>query len=73
MRRIPALTPKKVIKILFKEGFLKDTQTGSHLTLWHPDGRRTVVAMHNKDLKRGTLLGIIKQAGYTVNEFLELL
>ena len=29
--------------------------------------------MHNKDLKRKTLASIIDQAGYTVEEFSELL
>jgi len=29
--------------------------------------------LHNKDLKRGTLQSIIEQAGYTIDEFAELL
>ena len=40
----------------------------------HPDkpDRRITLAMHNKDLKRKTLTSIIEQAGYRVEEFLEL-
>jgi predicted RNA binding protein YcfA (HicA-like mRNA interferase family) len=56
-----------------RAGFLVDHQTGSHVTIRHPDGRRTLLAMHNKELKRGTLLGVIKQAGYTTEEFIKLL
>jgi predicted RNA binding protein YcfA (HicA-like mRNA interferase family) len=32
-----------------------------------------VVAVHRKDLPKGTLRGIIRQAGLTVEEFLDLL
>jgi hypothetical protein len=41
----------------------------------HPtDPRRNVtVPMHNEDLKRGTLRGIIAQAGFSVTDFLKLL
>ena len=31
------------------------------------------LAMHNRDLKRKTLMSIIDQTGYTVEEFLRLL
>ena len=71
--RLPSFTPKRLISVFRHAGFIIDYQSGSHVVLRHPDGRRTVIAMHSKDLKRGTLFGIIKQAGYTVEEFLELL
>jgi len=71
--RIPSLTPKQLIRVFVRAGFVADHQTGSHLVLRHPDGRRALVAVHPRELKRGTLLGIIKQAGYTTEEFLELL
>ena len=34
---------------------------------------RVTLPWHNKDLKRGTLASIIDQAGYTTDEFAELL
>jgi len=34
---------------------------------------RVVIAYHNRELKRGTLHAIIKQAGLTLGQFLELL
>lgn len=71
--RLPSFTPKRLIRVFLHLGFLIDHQTGSHVVLRHPDGRRTVIAVHNRELKRGTLLGIIKQAGYSVEEFIELL
>lgn len=73
MSILPSLKPKILLRLLKKQGFEIDSQTGSHVVLKHTDGRRTLIAMHNRDLKRGTLLGIIKQAGYTVTEFIDLL
>ena len=37
------------------------------------DRRRIVIPMHNKDLKPGTLLGIIADLGLTKEEFTDLL
>ena len=71
--RIPSFTAKQLIRVFLRAGFVVDHQTGSHVALRHPDGRRTVIAVHNRELKRGTLIGIIKQAGYTLESFLELL
>ena len=64
MGRIPALTPRKVLRILKKHGFVKDRQTGSHVIMRHPDsGRRAVVPVHSRDMPRGTLITILKLAG----------
>lgn len=41
----------------------------SYPILAHPDGREVVVAMHARELKRGTLVAIVKQAGFTQEEF----
>ena len=71
--RLPSLTSKRLMRVLLNDGFEVDHQSGSHVTLRPPDGRRAVIPMHNRELKRGTLLGIIKQAGLTPEEFLELM
>ena len=71
--RLPSFKPKELIRVLQAQGFVSDHQSGSHLTLRHSDGRRAVVPLHNRDLKRGTLMGIIKQAGYSVMEFIEVI
>lgn len=47
---------------------------GSHRYYWSAERRAMVtIAFHSRDLKRGTLLAIIKQAGLTVEEFTRLL
>lgn len=64
MAKLPALTPQKVLRILREHGFVPDHQSGSHLVLYHPiTKRRAVVPMHRKDLPKGTLLSILREAG----------
>lgn len=73
MPKLTALKPKDVLKKLKKFGFIADHVTGSHYILYkdgHPNP--VSVPMHNRDLKTGTLTGIIKQSGLTPEEFLKL-
>ena len=73
-QRIPAVRPREVIRVLEAAGFLVEHQTGSHVVMRHPEGRRKVtVAYHGRDLKRATLFAILKQAGLSRQEFLRLL
>lgn len=59
---------------LKKDGLVEHHQKGSHLYLWHATKRRmTAVPMHPGDVNRGLVQAILKQAGLTVGEFLELL
>ncbi len=72
--RLPSLPPQKVVKALKKIGFEKARQTGSHLILANKATKKIIpVPIHNKDIKRGLLMSIIKQAGLSPEEFLKLL
>lgn len=62
MPRVPALTPKKLIQKLKQLGFKEDHVTGSHVILYHSIGRRAVVPLHHRDLPRGTLMAILREA-----------
>jgi len=74
MAELPNLKPKQVVAALSKSGFYVHHQTGSHAILKSRDGKfRVTVPMHGKDLKKGTLRSIIRQAGMTVEEFVGLL
>lgn len=65
--------PKEVVSILQKLGYVKKRQTGSHLIMFHPILKIIIpVPMHSKDVKRGLLLGIIKQAKSMEREFIRL-
>lgn len=72
--KLPVIKPREVIKALKKKGFEEDRQSGSHLILRDPVTRKIVVVpIHPKDIKKGTLKSIIRQAHLTLEQFLELL
>jgi predicted RNA binding protein YcfA (HicA-like mRNA interferase family) len=69
MPKLPSFTPKTLIKKLSKLGFIKDHQSGSHIIMYHPEtSRRAVIPFHLKDLKKGTLLSLINEAGISREE-----
>ena len=75
MTKLPVLTARKVIRKLKNAGFVFDRQAkGSHEIWYNPTTRkRTTVPNHpGTDIPMGTLREIIKQAGLTVEEFLDL-
>jgi len=60
-----SMKPKKLLSILFNHDFYIVRTKGSHVLLKSKTNPslRVTVPIHNKDLKRGTLLSILKQAG----------
>jgi predicted RNA binding protein YcfA (HicA-like mRNA interferase family) len=73
MSKLPVLTPREIIRILERKGFMLDRTRGSHHIYIHPETRRrAVVPVHRKDLPRGTLLSILQQAGIDRGELEEL-
>jgi predicted RNA binding protein YcfA (HicA-like mRNA interferase family) len=69
MSKSPAITPKELIKLLERKGFVFDRSKGSHQIYYHKEKRlRAVIPMHNKDLPTGTLHAILKQAGIDKTE-----
>jgi predicted RNA binding protein YcfA (HicA-like mRNA interferase family) len=55
-------------------GFQPVRQKGSHLFLEHPDGRTTVLPIHpTKDLKVNLINKILKDAGISRDEWVELI
>ncbi len=63
---------RKVDQALAKAGFEYVRTKGSHAVYRHSDGKVVVVPQHTT-IKRGTLSSIIRQAGLTTAEFLQLL
>ena len=59
------LNPKLLIKFLEENGFIFKRSKGSHHLYYNPANNKTVIVpIHgNKDLRKGTYLTIIKQAG----------
>jgi predicted RNA binding protein YcfA (HicA-like mRNA interferase family) len=71
---MPQVTARELVRFLERQGFVVDRQSGSHLTLWHAKHRAAVtVPIHpGVDLGRGLAIRILKDAGFTVDDFLRL-
>ena len=72
MSRLPALTSRELIRALERAGFQEHRQRESH-KIFKKGTLRITVPVHSGDLKKGTVRSIIEQAGFTVEEFIELL
>ena len=73
MSKLPVLSGEKCIKALGKAGFYLKRQEGSHVTLRRDEPFCQLVVPLHRELDRGTLRAIIRQAGLSVNEFGSLL
>ncbi|WP_322777894.1 type II toxin-antitoxin system HicA family toxin [Frankia sp. Cas4] len=74
MPPLPVVSGAEVVKALEKEGFELVRIRGSHHMMKNPEGRFTVVPVHQgKDIPPGTLRRIIRDAGMSVAEFIALL
>ncbi len=75
MPRLPVLSGRKLVRILGKAGFKPARKSGSHVILvkTDPSGKHAVVVPDHKEIDKGTLIEIIRQAGLKRDEFLELL
>ena len=73
MIKLPVIAGKELCKILGKVGYSVDHQTGSHIILRneYPPHRRLTVPNH-KEIAKGTLRSILRQAGLTIEELIEL-
>ena len=74
MSKLPALSGAAAVKALGRAGYHVDHQTGSHIILRQiaAPHRRLTVPNH-RELAKGTLRSIIREAGLTVEQFTELL
>jgi predicted RNA binding protein YcfA (HicA-like mRNA interferase family) len=68
MPKLPHVSGKEAVKALERLGFTQRRQKGSHLVMRRgPNG--CVVPLH-REIKVGTLSGILKQAGVSPEEFI---
>jgi predicted RNA binding protein YcfA (HicA-like mRNA interferase family) len=72
MSKLPLLSGKQVIKILQKIGYYIRDQKGSHVHLRHPIRPPLTIPDH-REVARGTLREIIKQAGLSNDAFQKLI
>jgi predicted RNA binding protein YcfA (HicA-like mRNA interferase family) len=73
MSRMPQVTARELVVFLKRHGFAEDRQIGSHLTLWNEESRVSVtVPVHSGcNVGRGSAVRILKDAGFTVEEFVK--
>ena len=72
--KLPVVSGNEAVKAFRKVGYEFDAQHGSHIILRHanPPHRRLSVPNH-RELAKGTLRTLIREAGLTVEEFTRLL
>ncbi|MCL4235704.1 MAG: type II toxin-antitoxin system HicA family toxin [Deltaproteobacteria bacterium] len=72
MGRMPQVKARELVRFLLAHGFTEDRQSGSHLTL--RDGIRGIsvtIPIHTGcDVGRGLAMRILKDAGFSVEDFI---
>lgn len=73
MSRLPMLGWRDVARAMERAGFVFDRQKGSHIVYYHPETNRTVVFPKHREIRRGTLREVLREANLSEDEFRELL
>ena len=71
MPSLPHVSGAEVVRALKNLGFVVARQRGSHIVLRR--GARGCVVPNHREIKTGTLSGLLKQAGLTAEEFIQAL
>jgi predicted RNA binding protein YcfA (HicA-like mRNA interferase family) len=71
--KLPVVSGAECVKALKQLGFVVARQRGSHIILVREEPKTSITVPDHKELDRGTLRAIIRQADLTVDEFVELL
>ncbi len=71
MARLPGVSGAEVVRALEALGFVVARQRGSHIVMRR--GATGCVVPNHRELKTGTLVGVLKQAGVTQEAFIDAL
>jgi predicted RNA binding protein YcfA (HicA-like mRNA interferase family) len=72
--KFPRANAADAVRVLEKAGFFLARQSGSHRIYKNADGKRATVPFHSgKELHPKILKSILRDAGLTVEEFLDLM
>ena len=69
MSQVPLWNGRKVTQTFVRLGWRVDRQRGSHIILVKPGEIATLSVPDHDEVPRGTLRGLIRRAGLTVEEF----
>ena len=71
MPKLPSIKPRQLIRFLESNGFVLDHTSGSHMVFYCAASRlRAVVPRHNRDIPKGTLLALLREAGFSRDEII---
>jgi predicted RNA binding protein YcfA (HicA-like mRNA interferase family) len=73
MKKLPRISGRECVRALERLGFYFKRQEGSHVILRKDNPFAQVVVPDHKELDRGTLRAIIRQANVSVDEFINAL
>jgi predicted RNA binding protein YcfA (HicA-like mRNA interferase family) len=73
MGRLGNISGKDAVKAFEKAGWYKVGQVGSHVVMSKPGIRVNLSIPQHKELAPGTLRALIRHAGISVEDFLDLL
>ena len=73
MSKLPVISGHECVKALEKAGFYLKRRESSHIVLRRDDPFAQLVVPDHRELDRGTLRAIIRQAGFSLEEFERLL
>jgi predicted RNA binding protein YcfA (HicA-like mRNA interferase family) len=70
MPKLPSISPEKLARVLEKCGFELERIKGSHHFYHNPETKKSAsVPFHDKDVPKGLLNEILKEAGISREEF----
>lgn len=72
MSHLPVCSGADAVRAFCRLGYVIDHLTGSHIILRHPNLRRLTVPNH-REIAKGTLRSLIREAGISKEQFVELL
>ena len=73
MSKLPVISGRQLVHALEKVGFAFDRQRGSHIILFRANPPTTISVPDHRELDRGTLRAILRQAGVSPENLGELL
>ncbi len=73
MPKLPVVSGANVVKVFERAGWRKDRQRGSHVVMLKAGEIASLSVPQHRELAPGTLRSLIRTAGMTVEEFVDLL
>ncbi len=71
--RLPVVSGEQLVRALEREGWQRVRQRGSHVRLKHPHRVNALTVPLHREVRRGTLGGILTDAGLSVDDLRRLL